>query len=100
VTRVARIAQLSAPPSLPAKSEFFLVWQYCHTRKNHRFAGSDVGGARWATLCSLVETCKMNGVEPYAYLRDVLQRMVDGHPVNRLGELLPWNWKPAEAVKS
>jgi hypothetical protein len=41
----------------------------------------------------------MNGVEPYAYLRDVLQRMVDGHPVNRLGALLPWNWGPAEAVK-
>jgi len=68
-------------------------------RKNHLFAGSDLGGERWATLCSLVETCKMNGIEPYAYLRDVLQRMVDGHPVNRLGELLPWNWRPAEAVK-
>jgi hypothetical protein len=37
----------------------------------------------------------MNDVEPYAYLRDVLQRMVDGQPVNRLDELLPWNWKPA-----
>ena len=69
-------------------------------RKNHLFAGSDEGGARWATLCSLIETCKMNDVEPYAYLRDVLQRMVDGHPVNRLGELLPWNWKPAEPVKT
>jgi hypothetical protein len=69
-------------------------------RKNHLFAGSDLGGERWATLCSLIETCKMNGVEPYAYLRDVLQRMVDGHLVNRLDELLPWNWKPTEAVKS
>ena len=69
-------------------------------RKNHLFAGSDLGGERWATLCSLIETCKMNRVEPYAYLRDVLQRMVDGHPVNRVDELLPWNWKPAEAVKS
>jgi len=69
-------------------------------RKNHLFAGSDVGGARWATLCSLVETCKMNNVEPYAYLRDVLQRIVDGHLVNRLDELLPWSWKSAEAVKT
>jgi transposase len=69
-------------------------------RKNHLFAGSDEGGARWATLCSLIETCKMNDVEPYAYLRDVLQRMVDGHPVNRLDELLPWNWKSAESVKT
>jgi transposase len=61
--------------------------------------GSDVGGERWATLCSLVETCKMNHVEPYAYLRDVLQRMVNGYPANRLDELLPWKWKTA-AVKS
>jgi transposase len=69
-------------------------------RKNHLFAGSDIGGERWATLCSIIETCKMNDVEPYAYLHDVLQRMVDGHPVNRLDELLPWNWKPLEAVNS
>jgi len=68
-------------------------------RKNHLFAGSDGGGARWATLCSLIETAKLNGVEPYAYLHDVLQRMVDGHPINRLDELLPWNWKSAKAVK-
>ncbi len=37
---------------------------------------------------------RLNDVEPYAYLRDVLQRMVDGHPVNRLDDLLPWNWTP------
>jgi transposase len=68
-------------------------------RKNHLFAGSDGGGARWATLCSLIETAKLNDVEPYAYLHDVLQRMVDGHPINRLDELLPWNWKSTKAVK-
>jgi transposase len=62
-------------------------------RKNHLFAGSDGGGARWATLSSLIETAKLNGVEPYAYLRDVLQKMIDGHPVTRLDELLPWAWK-------
>jgi len=67
-------------------------------RKNHLFAGSDGGGARWATLCSLIETCKLNGVEPYAYLRDVLQRMSDGHPASRVAELLPWTWKQ-NAVK-
>jgi transposase len=65
-------------------------------RKNHLFAGSDGGGHRWAVLCSLIETCELNGVEPYAYLCDVLQRMVQGHHVNRLDELLPWNWKSAE----
>ena len=69
-------------------------------RKNHLFAGSDGGGDRWAIVCSLIETCKLNGVEPYAYLRDVLTRMVDGHPINRLDELLPWTWKTENHVKT
>lgn len=69
-------------------------------RKNHLFAGSDGGGHRWAVLCSLIETCKLNDVEPYAWLRDVLIRMVDGHPVNRLDELLPWVWKVGNPVKN
>jgi len=68
-------------------------------RKNHLFAGSDGGGIRWAILCSLIESCKLNGVEPYAYLCDVLTRMVDGHPVNRLDALLPWAWKAENTVK-
>lgn len=61
-------------------------------RKNHLFAGSDGGGHRWAIIASLIETAKLNGIEPYAWLRDVLTRMVDGHPANRLDELMPWNW--------
>lgn len=69
-------------------------------RKNHLFAGSDGGGARWATVCSLIETARLNHVEPHAYLRDVLQRMIDGYPINRLDELLPWAWKPQSHVKS
>jgi transposase len=69
-------------------------------RKNHLFAGSDGGGARWAVVSTLVETAKMNGVEPYAYLRDVLERMVEGHPINRLDELLPWAWKAENPVNS
>ena len=69
-------------------------------RKNHLFAGSDGGGHRWAVICSLIETAKLNDVEPYAYIADVLQRMVDGHPVNRLDELLPWAWKAGNPVKS
>ncbi len=63
-------------------------------RKNHLFAGSDGGGERWGTVCSLIATAKLNDVEPYAYLKDVLQRMVDGHPMSRLDDLLPWNWTP------
>ena len=69
-------------------------------RKNHLFAGSDGGGHRWAVLCSLIESCKLNDVEPYAYLHDVLSRMVNGYPINRLDGLLPWAWKARDSVKS
>ncbi|HET8700440.1 MAG TPA: IS66 family transposase [Nitrococcus sp.] len=61
-------------------------------RKNHLFAGSDGGAARWAIVASLVATAKLNDVEPFAYLKDVLERMTDGHPISQLDELLPWNW--------
>ena len=64
-------------------------------RKNHLFAGSDGGGERWAMVCSLIATAKLNDVEPYAYLKDVLERMTHGHPMSRLDDLLPWNWKAA-----
>jgi transposase len=63
-------------------------------RKNHLFAGSDGGAARWATVCSLITTAKLNDVEPFAYLRDVLERMSNGYPISRLDDLLPWNWRP------
>ncbi len=59
-------------------------------RKNALFAGGDEGARRWAVVGSLVETAKLNGVEPYAWLRDLLSKMVDGHPQQRLDELLPW----------
>ena len=62
-------------------------------RKNHLFAGSDGGADRWATVCSLIATAKLNDVEPLAYLEDVLERMSNGHPMSRLDELLPWNWR-------
>jgi transposase len=62
------------------------------TRKNALFAGSDGGARSWTIVASLIQTCKLNDVEPFAYLRDVLQRLVAGHPVNRLDELLPWNY--------
>lgn len=68
-------------------------------RKNWTFAGSDAGGHRAAALYTLIETCKMNGVDPRAWLADVLERL-PGHSAKRIDELLPWNWKPAviEAV--
>jgi transposase len=59
-------------------------------RKNYLFQGSDAGGERAAAIYSLVETAKLNGLDPEAYLRDVLERIAD-HPINRIDELLPWN---------
>ncbi|MCE8519847.1 IS66 family transposase [Ruegeria pomeroyi] len=64
-------------------------------RKNHLFAGSDGGADRWATISTLITTAKLNDVEPQAWLTDILQRLTDGHPINRIDELLPWNWCPA-----
>ena len=63
-------------------------------RKNYLFAGSDAGGERAAVIYSLTETAKLNGLDPEAYLRDVLARIAD-HPINRVAELLPWNWTAA-----
>ena len=55
-----------------------------------------MGGAdRWAIVCSLITTAKLNDREPYTYLKDVLDRMTNGHPANRLNDLLPWSWAPS-----
>ncbi len=59
-------------------------------RRNYLFAGSDHGGQRAAVLYSLIQTAKMNGLDPEAYLRHVLSRIAT-HPINRIEELLPWN---------
>ncbi|MYF88775.1 MAG: IS66 family transposase [Boseongicola sp. SB0676_bin_33] len=62
------------------------------TKKNGLFAGHDEGTVSWARAATLIETCKMNGVEPYAWLRHVLERIATGHPMSRIHELLPWNF--------
>jgi len=62
------------------------------TRKNALFAGHDDGAENWAIVASLVETAKLNGIDPYTYLADVLTRLVNLWPNSRLDELLPWNW--------
>jgi hypothetical protein len=66
-------------------------------RKNWLFAGSDAGGERAAIMYTLIRTAKLNGLEPEAWLRDVLGR-IGSHPINRIDELLPWNWAATGAA--
>ncbi|TCR64519.1 transposase IS66-like protein [Rhizobium sp. BK376] len=60
------------------------------------FAGSDKGGERIANILTIIETTKLHGHNPEIYLKDVLARIQD-HPKDRIAEMLPWNWKPANA---
>ena len=64
------------------------------TAKNALFAGHDEGAAGWARIASLIETCKMNGVEPHAWLKSTLEKIAAGHPQSKIHELLPWNFDP------
>lgn len=64
-------------------------------RKNALFAGHDEGGKVWGRIASLIETCKINGVEPFAYLKATLEAIAAGHPKNRIDDLLPWNFNPS-----
>jgi transposase len=70
------------------------------TRKNALFAGSDRGGEHWAIIASLVETCKLCGVDPQAYLTDVLSRIVTGHLNTRIDDLLPWAYATTPDLKA
>ena len=67
------------------------------TRKNALFAGHDEGACNWGRIASLIETAKMNGVDPAAYLTATLETIARGHPASRLDELLPWAAKPASS---
>ena len=60
-------------------------------RENSLFAGNEGGANRCAIVASLPGTAKLNSVEPYVWSRDGLTLMIDGHPANRLAELLPWS---------
>ena len=60
-------------------------------RKNYLFAGSDAGGERAAAMYSIIQTAKLNDINPEAYLRDTLTRIAEGHPINRIKELMPWH---------
>jgi transposase len=67
----------------------------------HYGPGSDSGGRHWATVATLIQTAKLNHVDPLAWLTDVLERVVAGRTKrNELDQLLPWNWNPAKAVEA
>ena len=70
------------------------------SRKNFLFAGSDTGGDRAAILYTLIETAKLNGPDPEAYLAHAIGQLAQGHLATRLSELLPWNCKDALAAKT
>lgn len=69
------------------------LWIGVHNRKNALFAGNDGGARHWAIALTLIQTAKLNGVDPMAYLTDVLERVVSGRTkAHALQTLLPWNW--------
>ena len=70
------------------------------SRKNFLFVGSDKGGERAAILYTLIETAKMNGLDPEAYLAHTIDQLARGHLASKLSELLPWNCKDALAAKA
>ena len=68
------------------------------SRKNALFAGSDQGGANWAAVASLVETCKLNAVNPLRYIADLLHRLINRWPQTRIDELMPWCWADTQTA--
>lgn len=59
-------------------------------RKNALFAGSDEGGDNWAVIATLIENCKLSGINPHTWLTETLTRLANGHPANSVGNLMPW----------
>jgi transposase len=68
------------------------------TRKNFLFLGSDRGGQRAAVIYTIIESAKLNGLDPEAYIAAILDRLARGYQINRLDELLPWNFQPQLAA--
>src|ERR1700689_3975488 len=97
--RLLTAGQWTAFLGIP-EDERELVRHYTLGRNNYLFAGSDVGGDRAASMYTIVQTAKLNGVNPEAYLRDTLAKIAEGHPISRLDELMPWKWGPAVTSES
>ena len=66
------------------------------TRKNSLFAGSTGGGQTWASIATMLQTCKMNGIDPYAWAKLTLERIANRWPNKDIDALMPWNFKPTE----
>jgi transposase len=67
-------------------------------RKNALFAGHDEGAQNWARLASLIGTCKLNGIEPFAYMKATLEALAAGHRNAEIDMLLPWNFREPHAA--
>jgi len=66
-------------------------------RKNALFAGHDEGGKNWGRIAALIETCKLNGVEPFAYLKATLEAIASGLPAGQIDDLMPWAFNQASS---
>jgi transposase len=82
---------MAASSSTPTSSERS-IRPIVLNRKNALFAGHDQGAENWACIASLIETCKLHGVDPQAYFTDVLTKLVNLWPASRIDELMPWTW--------
>jgi transposase len=82
---------MAASSSTPTSSERS-IRHIVLNRKNALFAGHDQGAENWACIASLIETCKLHGVDPQAYFTDVLTKLVNLWPASRIDELMPWTW--------
>jgi transposase len=90
-TRFAADARLEADNSIAENA----IRGIALGRRSWLFAGSDAGGHRAAATHSVLQTAKLNSVNPQAYLSDTLARIADGHPINRIAETIPWAYHPA-----
>ena len=90
LTRFATDARLEADNNIAENS----IRGIALGRRNWLFAGSNEGGHRAATVITILQTAKLNGLNPQTYLTDALTRITDGHPINRIDELMPWAIAP------
>ena len=93
-----RVYARSPPPVIALSVARRAILPIALNRKNALFAGSDRGGEHWAVIASLIETCKLNDVDPQAWLPDALTRIVNGHLNSRIDELLPWARRANQAI--